>query len=133
MAYAAENGGKERWGFAVEPGMVAYSWTMLLLDRGTPITRFDEALEEASEMGIFKLPPEKNAIHVVGDYLSKVYQHILHCISKEITEQMLQITPLEFWFTVPAMGLTRRNTQLCRLHVSQVSVADQKGHKTGST
>jgi molecular chaperone DnaK (HSP70) len=83
--------------------MVTYSWTKLLLDRNTPITRFDGALEEASGMGMFRLPPERNAVQVVGDYLSKVYQHILHCLAKEITEEILQITPLEFWFTVPAM------------------------------
>ncbi|KAJ0417519.1 hypothetical protein BJY00DRAFT_325500 [Aspergillus carlsbadensis] len=103
IAYAAENGGRERWGYQVEPGMVAQSWTKLLLDRGTPLTRFDDALEEAAGMGIFKLPPGKSAIQVVADYLSKVYDHILRSIAKQITEATLQITPLEFWFTVPAI------------------------------
>ncbi|KAL2851693.1 hypothetical protein BJX68DRAFT_265937 [Aspergillus pseudodeflectus] len=103
IAYAAENGGRERWGYQVEPGMVAHSWTKLLLDRGTPLTQFDDALEEAAGMGIFKQPPGKSAIQVVADYLSKVYNHILQAIAKQITEATLQITPLEFWFTVPAI------------------------------
>jgi molecular chaperone DnaK (HSP70) len=83
--------------------MVAHSWTKLLLDRGTPLTQFDDALEEVAGMGIFKQPPGKSAIQVVADYLSKVYNHILQAIAKQITEATLQITPLEFWFTVPAI------------------------------
>ncbi|KAL3449873.1 hypothetical protein BJX65DRAFT_305887 [Aspergillus insuetus] len=103
IAYAAENGGRERWGYQVEPGMVAHSWTKLLLDLGTPLTQFDDALEDAAGMGIFKLPPGKSAIQVVADYLSNVYRHILQAIAKQITEATLQITPLEFWFTIPAI------------------------------
>ncbi|KAL4863291.1 hypothetical protein BDV12DRAFT_202257 [Aspergillus spectabilis] len=110
IAYAADNErlSKDRWGFQVEPGMVSYSWTKLLLDRGTPLTQYDDsALEEASKIGIMRLPEGKTAADVVGDYLSEVYQHILKTIGKSITEESLQITPLEFWFTVPAIWSDR--------------------------
>ncbi|KAL4948273.1 hypothetical protein BDW69DRAFT_199012 [Aspergillus filifer] len=106
IAYAAENPrlNKDRWGFQVEPGMVSYSWTKLLLDRGTPLTKYDDsALEEASNIGIMLLPENKTPEDLVGDYLTEVYEHILKKISKTITEETLRVTPIEFWFTVPAI------------------------------
>ncbi|KAL3480533.1 hypothetical protein BJX99DRAFT_266451 [Aspergillus californicus] len=103
IAYASENGGKHRWGYQVEPGMTAYSWTKLLLDRGTPLTRYDSALEDSARLGIFRLPEDKDAVQVASDFLAGVYEHILKTIAKHITEETLRITPLEFWFTVPAM------------------------------
>ncbi|GFF98153.1 heat shock 70 kDa protein 12A [Aspergillus udagawae] len=63
--------------------------------------------ETASQTGILKLPKGKVAVDVVADYLSEVYQHILKTISKNITEADLRITPLEFWFTVPAIWSDR--------------------------
>ncbi|KAF4216546.1 hypothetical protein CNMCM8980_001983 [Aspergillus fumigatiaffinis] len=97
-----------RWGYQVEPGMLSYSWTKLLLDQGTPLTQYDDStLETASQTGILKLPTGKTAVDVVADYLSEVYQHILKTISKNITEADLRITPLEFWFTVPAIWSDR--------------------------
>ncbi|KAL2819072.1 hypothetical protein BDW59DRAFT_181760 [Aspergillus cavernicola] len=106
IAYSADNPriNKDCWGYQVEPGMIAYSWTKLLLDQGTPLTQYDDpALENASETGILKLPEGKDAVQVVTDYLTQVYRHILKTISKNITEEALRITPIEFWFTVPAI------------------------------
>ncbi|GIJ81658.1 hypothetical protein Asppvi_000157 [Aspergillus pseudoviridinutans] len=111
IAYAAENNSRvttNRWGYQVEPGMSSYSWTKLLLDQGAPLTQYDDStLETASKTGILKLPEGKSAVDVVADYLSEVYQHILKTISKNITEADLLITPLEFWFTVPAIWSDR--------------------------
>lgn len=106
IAYPTDNRrlGNQRWGFEVEPSMVAYSWTKLLLDENTPLTKYDDtALENASGMGILRLPANKTAVDVVSDYLSEVYKHIHRTIAKQITEETLRITPLEFWFTVPAI------------------------------
>ncbi|KAL4942784.1 hypothetical protein BDV06DRAFT_211602 [Aspergillus oleicola] len=110
IAYAAENPGlnKERWGFQVEPGMVSYAWTKLLLDRGTPLTKYDDsALEAASNIGMMLLPENKSPEVLVGDYLAEVYEHILKKIAKSITEETLRVTPIEFWFTVPAIWSDR--------------------------
>ncbi|KAL3461817.1 hypothetical protein BJX64DRAFT_260157 [Aspergillus heterothallicus] len=106
IAYAAENPrvNKDRWGYQVEPGMVANSWTKLLLDQSSPLTEYDDsALESASETGIMRLPEGKTAVDVVSDYLKQVYDHIMKTIAKSITEDQLKMTPLEFWFTVPAI------------------------------
>lgn len=84
--------------------MIAYSWTKLLLDQGARITKYDDsALETASKTGILQLPEGKTAVDVVADYLSEVYEHIMNTIAKQITEEALKITPIEFWFTVPAI------------------------------
>ncbi|KAF5861274.1 hypothetical protein ETB97_000466 [Aspergillus alliaceus] len=106
IAYASDNPriSTQRWGYQVEPGMVAYSWTKLLLDQGTPLSNYDDSsLENASQAGILRVPEGKTAVDVVSDYLSEIYKHILKAIAKQITDQELCITPIEFWFTVPAI------------------------------
>ncbi|PGH03861.1 hypothetical protein GX51_03849 [Blastomyces parvus] len=94
----------KRWGYQVLPGMTAFSWTKLLLDQNVPLSIYDDpGLEKASGIVIFGLPQGKSATDVVSDYLSEVYSHILQRIGKQITEDTLRATPLEFWFTVPAI------------------------------
>ena len=106
IAYPVDNPriSKQRWGYQVEPGIIAYSWTKLLLDENTPLTKYDDAtLDDSSGAGILKLPKSKTAVDVVSNYLSEVYNYILKTIAKQITEEALSVTPLEFWFTVPAI------------------------------
>ncbi|PLB48506.1 actin-like ATPase domain-containing protein [Aspergillus steynii IBT 23096] len=106
IAYPVENPGlsHEMWGYQVQPGMAACSWTKLLLDQGRPFTKYDDVtLETASQTGILRLPDGKLAIEVIADYLSHIREHIFTTIAKHITEDELRITPLEFWFTVPAI------------------------------
>ncbi|KAL2819288.1 hypothetical protein BDW59DRAFT_151587 [Aspergillus cavernicola] len=110
IAYADDNAraGKNRWGYLVEPGMLGSSWTKLLLDQGSPVTQYnDPLLETASQLGIMRLPEGKTAVDVIANYLTEVYQHILKIIAKRFTEETLRITPLEFWFTVPAIWSDR--------------------------
>ena len=106
IAYAKENLqiDTDAWGCQVEPGMKSYSWFKLLLDEGTPLTEFDdENLERASGIGILQLPNGRTAVDIAADYLSEVYKCVLKVLEKQITPQVLSITPLEFWFTVPAI------------------------------
>ncbi|RAL15262.1 Hsp70 family protein [Aspergillus homomorphus CBS 101889] len=106
VAYPADNPKLQtlKWGYEIEPGMIAYAWTKLLLDAGTALTEYDDStLENASQTGILRLPPRSTAVDVVADYLSQIYQFILQTLVKQITEETLKITPIEFWFTVPAI------------------------------
>lgn len=105
IAYASENRTRtNRWGFQVEPGMTAYSWTKLLLDRNTPRAQYDDiTLEKSVGMGIMKLPGGKGAVDVCADFLRPVYNHLLHVLERQITKETLKVTPLEFWFTMPAI------------------------------
>ncbi|KAF3892548.1 Actin-like ATPase domain-containing protein [Trichophyton interdigitale] len=101
-----------RWGFQVEPGMTTYSWTKLLLDRNTALGEFDDpTLEGASKTGILQLPCGKSAVGVVGDFLKEVRTHILKMIEKQITKEVLGITPIEYWFTVPAIWSDQAKAQ----------------------
>ncbi|RAL02598.1 uncharacterized protein BO80DRAFT_492317 [Aspergillus ibericus CBS 121593] len=106
IAYDAENPRVrgQRWGYQVEPGMTAYSWTKLFLDKNTPLTEYDDAaLNKASGVGMLMLPEGRTAVDVVADYLAEIYKHLIKTIAKTISEEALSATPIEFWFTVPAI------------------------------
>lgn len=105
IAYASENNMRtNRWGFQVEPGMKTYSWTKLLLDKNTPMAQYDDVtLENTAGMGMMKLPRRKGAVDVCADFLRPVYHHLLQVLEKQITKETLKVTPLEFWFTMPAI------------------------------
>ncbi|DAA75364.1 TPA_exp: HSP70 family protein [Trichophyton benhamiae CBS 112371] len=114
IAYPLDNPANEtiRWGFQVEPGMTTYSWTKLLLDRNIALGEFDDpTLEGASKTGILQLPFGKSAVSVVVDFLKEVRAHVLKMIEKHITKEMLGITPIEYWFTVPAIWSDQAKAQ----------------------
>lgn len=84
--------------------MKSYSWTKLLLDQRTAATKYNDAeLEATSNIGILKFPKGKGATSVAADFLESVYKHTMSILAKQITEDALTITPLEFWFTMPAI------------------------------
>lgn len=106
IAYPEENKniGRRRWGFQIEPGVKFYSWTKLLLDKNAPLTKYDDPmLEQATKSGILQLPPNKDAVDVVADYLTGVYDYIMHVLEKGLTKPILSVSPIEFWFTMPAI------------------------------
>jgi molecular chaperone DnaK (HSP70) len=106
IAYPSENTDIEspQWGYQVEPGMTAYSWTKLLLEKRSPLGGYeDQNLEVASKAGIMKLPEGKTAVQVVADFLTEIRHHALKILGKRITEKILAATPLEFWLTIPAI------------------------------
>jgi len=104
-AYARENEGLEedKWGYEVEPWMKSYTWTKLLLDASAAQTRFDNPhLQSQVGNGLLETPSGATAIGVASDYLSRVYEHTMDRLAKVYSKEMLKITPVEFWFTVPA-------------------------------
>lgn len=108
IAYPNENYRiqNNKWGFQVESGMISYSWTKLLLDKDTPAEEFDDEtlkLQEAAGMPILKLPVGKDAVTVAADFLRAVYNHTITTLEKQITAEILAITPMELWFTIPAI------------------------------
>lgn len=123
---------KQLWGFQVEPGMKAYSWFKLLLDEYTPLTKYDDAnLERASKSGILRLPNGKSATDVTADFLSEIYRCILKVLIKQITAEVLRITPLEFWFTVPAIWSDKAmNATLEAAHRAGFGKSRDRSHDT---
>lgn len=108
IAYANENPRHslqdDRWGYGVEAGMRSYCWTKLLLDQKTTATDYDDpSLREASGGAGLNVPSGKTPVDVVADYLTHLYKHCMDRIERKLTKDLLDVTPIEFWFTMPAI------------------------------
>lgn len=90
----------------VTPKMISYSWTKLLLDEKTDPTEFDDP--ELSNMyhndsaGLFRLPAGKSATEVAADFLYEIHEYFMAELEKRLTKEVVSITPIETWLTVPA-------------------------------
>lgn len=93
-----------KWGFDVPLDKTSYSWTKLLLDPSAKSTTHDDPalMEKLFGQGWMKLPPNKTAQEVCRDYLSRVYQYVNFKL-EELYPGALDLTPMEFWITVPAI------------------------------
>ncbi|TPX16453.1 uncharacterized protein E0L32_003747 [Thyridium curvatum] len=92
------------WGYGVEPGQIAYCWTKLLLDKDAPPTEHDDRLLRTDLGPGFKaLYKKKSAQRVVQDYLELLYQHIMSELTRKLSGPILNLTPIHFWFTYPAL------------------------------
>lgn len=106
IAYKDENPDfkSNQFGYQVQPKMISYSWTKLLLDKTAPATAHDIPPQANSEgTGMLKLPAGKMAEDVAADYLREVCNWTMQQLVKRISQEVLDVTPLEFWFTVPAI------------------------------
>lgn len=105
IAFAGENEDmdEDKWGYDVPPGSQSYTWFKLLLDAGAEKTIFDnEMLTSKMDTGLGELPDDMSAEEVAVAYLSKLYQHTMNVLEKRHTASILKVTPIDFWFTVPA-------------------------------
>lgn len=110
IAYSNENKDctTNQFGFQVKPNMTSYSWTKLLLDAGSRRTEFDDpSLKRSEGHGLMRLPSGKTAVEVVTDYLKELYQWIVSYLEKRISPEVLAVTPMEFWFSHPAIWSDR--------------------------
>jgi len=98
---------RDIWGHEVAPGLKSYSWTKLLLDKRAPKSEFDDIFNNNKEAdtrdGVLRLPKGKDAEEVVADYLAHLYQHCMSVLEKKLTPAVLSVTPVDFWFTHPAI------------------------------
>ena len=84
--------------------MKSYSWTKLLLDKNTPLTKFDDnSLRDLYGDGLLNLPRGKTAQKVVEDYLRYLYRHLMHTLEKQLGQAVLKSTPIECYLTMPAI------------------------------
>ena len=110
IAYASENPNlsQDTWGAAVDASMLSYSWTKLLLDERTAATDFDDpSLSDNAGAGIKMTPIGKDATTVCADFLRFLYKHTMDELERHISHETLSITPLEFFFTLPAIWSDR--------------------------
>jgi molecular chaperone DnaK (HSP70) len=58
--------------------------------------------EQSEDRGLLRLPSGKTAGDVVTDYLKKLHKHCMKILEKHYAT-ILAVTPIEFWFTMPAI------------------------------
>ncbi|EPS43230.1 hypothetical protein H072_2762 [Dactylellina haptotyla CBS 200.50] len=103
-----------RWGsdIPIVKGLARHVWIKLLLN--SPSTANGGANMDADPTfanktalrppsGYMSLPPGKAAIDVVSDYLSGVYKHTLQRLSQHYGREYIEVTPIDFVLTVPAI------------------------------
>ena len=106
IAYSNENTKlkKDAWGYEIPSGVKSHCWTKLLLDKDAGATDFDDPkLINLAQMDELALPSNKAPEEVVTDYLSFLYKHCMLYLEKKMTASVLRVTPIEFWFTMPAI------------------------------
>jgi molecular chaperone DnaK (HSP70) len=117
------------WGYNTERGALAYCWTKLLLDRYAEASDFDDTeIREVEGPGLMQTPPGKTPEDVVSDYLTQLYAHVMAHLAREISVALLQVTPIEFWFTMPALWSVRAENA-----TRDAAVRAGFGSRTGDT
>lgn len=106
IAYARENPQIQRnkWGFEVDPKLISYSWTKLLLDKNAAVGEHDDpALSKMAGSGMLQLPAFRKAAGVCEDFLHEVYVHVSGKLRLQMTDLTFESTPMECWITLPAI------------------------------
>lgn len=106
IAYKADNlqFDKDIWGYEIPPDAQRQCWTKLLLDKKAQVSDFDDSsLKDTLQSSALTLPQGKSPEDVVSDFLSHLYKHCMGLLGKRMTIGVLNATPIEFWFTMPAI------------------------------
>ena len=92
--------------------MKSYSWMKLLLDPALATKYDDPSLAESEGQGVLQLPPGVTAVDLCADYLCEVIDYVFTTLKKRLSPEVMFITPIEFWLTVPAVwsDKARNNT-----------------------
>ncbi|PLN76212.1 actin-like ATPase domain-containing protein [Aspergillus taichungensis] len=88
------------WGFELEHGMNAYSWTKLLLDGLEASADFDDEILTSMTSHEIVHPGQKQAVEVVSDYLRHVLVYAWSFMRSHIS--CFDQVPRDVRFTVPA-------------------------------
>lgn len=64
---------------------------------------FHTKLRSVPPTGFMALPTGKEAVDVVADYLSGLYKHTLARLALNYGKEFVDVTPIEFVLTVPAI------------------------------
>lgn len=106
IAYQADSSQLDRdvWGYEIPAYAQRQCWTKLLLDEKAQTSEFDDAtLKDTLQSSALALPQGKSSEDVVSDFLSHLYKHCMGLLGKRMTTGVLSATPIEFWFTTPAI------------------------------
>jgi len=100
IAYRSENIDEkmeeDAWGFSATD-YNSVQWTKLLLGKDPR-----SSAVQGTTKTFCTLPPNKTAKEVVSDYLQGLYKYLIERLQRH-DETTFNITPVQFWITVPAM------------------------------
>jgi len=92
-----------KWGFQADSKVKSCAWTKLLLDGSSDYQMHDDPLlRAATGTEIFHLPNHRDPEGVCEDFLREVYLHTIEYLRRKITSEVLDITPMDCWLTLPA-------------------------------
>ncbi|KAF7189778.1 Heat shock 70 kDa protein 12B [Pseudocercospora fuligena] len=105
------------WGYEVLPRMKCFSWMKLLLEP-QQASKYDvTSLTVSVGAGVLDLPEGKTPVELCADFLREIVIFAYGQLSRRHSEETLSVTPLEFWFTVPAVWSDKAKMQT--LHAIQ--------------
>ncbi|KXT08547.1 hypothetical protein AC579_10244 [Pseudocercospora musae] len=130
IAYGDENGSTgNTWGYEVSPRMKSYAWMKLLLDPEQK-TKFDSAdLSKSQGEGVLAKPDIKSPVEICADYLTEVASFAYQSLEKAVSPEVLQATPLDFWFTVPAVWSDKAKRDTLRAAQKAAKQAKLRAHQ----
>lgn len=106
IAYKRENRNiqSNKWGFEVDPKLISYSWTKLLLDKNAVAGEHDDpSLSYMSGQGMMQLPNFRDAAGVCEDFLHEIYLYVSLKLRQQMSTSTFDKTPMECWITLPAI------------------------------
>ena len=91
-----------KWGFGIPHKEPRLTWFKLLLDP----TKYSLATVTNSPLAKTKrlIPRGRQPVDVVADYLSELYKHTIDHLEKTLGKDVVEISPLDFILTVPAVS-----------------------------
>ena len=115
-----------QWGFKVKDDVKSYTWMKLLLDRQQARKYDDPSLRDSEGAGVLTLPPDKDAVEVCADFLQEVARFCYGELKKRLSQQVVSVTPVEFYFTCPAVWTDR--AQLDTLRAAKIAAEKAEIH-----
>ncbi|KXS95922.1 hypothetical protein AC578_5199 [Pseudocercospora eumusae] len=130
IAYGVDNGrASNACGFEVLPRMKSYAWMKLLLDP-EQATRFDDAsLYESEGAGVLSRPFNKSTVELCADFLAEIAGFAYKSLAKRLSPEVLKATPIDFWFTVPAVWSDRAKFDTLRAAQKAARLAKIQCHQ----
>lgn len=96
-----------KWGYEIGDGDERLVWFKLLLDPGRHSITRSSVLARTVEL-VPTDPRAKEPVDVVADYLSCLGKHTLDTLQKVYGRALLDMTPIDYNLTVPAVRALRR-------------------------
>jgi hypothetical protein len=90
------------WGYEVESDMVSCSNFKTLFDQSARPSPDDDPLLQGV-VGQVHVPRSKTGQTLGTEFLRGLYAHIMKTLAEKVTREMLQVSRLHFYFSVPAI------------------------------